>query len=730
MKKTELLAPAGSFSIAKEALFSGADALYLATPLFGARAYAKNLSMEELKDIIDIAHALKKKIYVTVNTIIKDDELEFVYKYLNELYLIGVDAVIACDIAVYMYVINNLKNMECHISTQVGVKDLNDVLFFEKLGANRVVLARETSIDEIKKIKEKTNVELEVFIHGALCVSYSGGCLFSSLLSLRSGNRGRCAQNCRREYLLFEDNKKISDKKFLLSMKDLAVKEDVLSLVKLGIASLKIEGRMKDESYVKNITSYYRDLIYGNGNNISLIQDVFHRPYTKGFLFNEDKANMATIDISSNEGKMVGKVLKVFNTKVLVDKIEQLNVGDKLRFVGDNIEYATIVKIENTDDKNVIYLHLDTEVSSFSKVIYRLKGNSSYSSTSSNLLGINLFVNGKYDEKLKLICEYEGNYFSIFSNSKLTRAINKAINEEVLYNQLSKLNDTPFFIENISYNLEDGLFISLSEINELRRKMICEIYNLNKKDNFICDIVEPKLENDITLSNSIIASVSNLEQYNLCKEFGIKTIFFQNKSSYVNAKYQDIPFEEVLVQSYGGLLYYEGKEITTDQSFNVLNHDSVLHLINMGVKHITLSHEISFNEIVNLANSFIKKHQKKAPLDMIIYGKQKLMTMKYCPLKSFNLCGKCKSHTYKLKDDIATFSITHDEGCITSILNDKPLNLIDEIRNLSLYIDRFRLDFTNESKEEVIDILVRLKNGEKSFDSKKHTRGYFKRPIL
>ena len=235
--KTELLAPAGSFEIGKAALYAGCDAIYLALESFGARAYAKNFTIDELKEIINIAHALNKKVFVTVNTIIKNSELAAVYDFLDTIYLIGVDAIICADIAVFMYVINNCEGMECHISTQVGVKDLYDTLFFEKLGAERVVLAREDSFEQIKHIKENTNIALEVFIHGALCVSYSGGCLFSSLLSLRSGNRGRCSQNCRREYIIYENDKPISSPGFYLSMKDLGIENKVIELQNINVDS-------------------------------------------------------------------------------------------------------------------------------------------------------------------------------------------------------------------------------------------------------------------------------------------------------------------------------------------------------------------------------------------------------------------------------------------------------------------------------------------------------------
>ena len=332
MKKSELLAPAGSFECGKAALYSGADAIYLALDAFGARAYAKNFTMEELVSILNIAHTLNKKVYVTVNTLIKNEELDSVYEFLDKLYILGVDAVICADIAVFMYVINNCKGMECHISTQVGVKDLLDVKFFEEINASRVVLAREDKLEEIKKIKENSNIELEVFIHGALCVSYSGGCLFSSLLSLRSGNRGRCSQNCRREYTIYENDKPISSPGFYLSMKDLAIQNKVIELQNISVDSLKIEGRMKDVNYVANITKYYRSVLDGETPNYQLIDNVFHRQYTKGFIFGEDSKNITTIIDSSSQGTLIGGIVKKDKNLLYIKSNKEIKVKDRIRF--------------------------------------------------------------------------------------------------------------------------------------------------------------------------------------------------------------------------------------------------------------------------------------------------------------------------------------------------------------------------------------------------------------
>ena len=267
IRMTELLAPAGDFLCAKVALYNGCDAIYCAAAKFGARAYAKNLSMDELKELLILAHSLNKKIYVTVNTIIKEDEMAECISFINELYKLGVDGLILADYALIKYVIDNLDGMEAHISTQAGIKNIYDVRFFEKLGAKRCVLAREMEFNEIKYIKENSNMPLEIFAHGALCVSYSGGCLMSSLLTLRSGNRGRCSQNCRREYTLIKNDKIVDKNRFYLSMRDLNTSSNLKDLLDINVDSLKLEGRMKNAEYVKIVTSEYRKKIDNNKYN-------------------------------------------------------------------------------------------------------------------------------------------------------------------------------------------------------------------------------------------------------------------------------------------------------------------------------------------------------------------------------------------------------------------------------------------------------------------------------
>ena len=264
MKKPELLSPVGNIDALKAAINAGCDAVYLGGKLFGARSYAGNFDDEEMIEAIKYAHIYGVKVYVTMNTMIYESEVEAFINYVDFLHRNNVDALIIQDLGMMDLIRKTYPNLELHASTQMNVHNVEGVKLLEELGLKRVVLARETNIEKIKEIKQKTNIELEIFVQGALCISYSGQCLMSSLLNGRSGNRGTCSQCCRMKYDLISDNKKVNTDEYLLSTKDLNTLEHLDQLIEVGVDSLKIEGRMKRPEYVYLMTNIYRKAIDGN----------------------------------------------------------------------------------------------------------------------------------------------------------------------------------------------------------------------------------------------------------------------------------------------------------------------------------------------------------------------------------------------------------------------------------------------------------------------------------
>lgn len=737
---TELLAPAGDLICAKTALYNGADAIYCASEAFGARAYAKNLTLDELKELLILAHSLNKKIYITVNTIIKDSELNSCIEYVNKLYELGVDGLILADYAMITYVINNLPGMEAHISTQCGVKCLEDVKFFEELGAKRVVLARENTFEEIKRIKSNSPMPLEIFAHGALCVSYSGGCLLSSMLTLRSGNRGRCSQNCRREYTIYKDNNKFSEKGFHLSMKDLNTSANLVELLNIGVDSLKLEGRMKNPEYVKIVTSEYRKKIDNKDYKPLSLDSIFHRAYTKGFIFGEDKASIVDITKKSNEGDYIGSIKgKSANglTSIYIDK--QLSIKDRIRIVsdGENDYYFTIDKLYDSKGTSISsgkgHLLLNVYKDFNSGSIYKMI-DSTIDITIDNTYkkGIVIEAIGSYNTPLTLITKLYGKTYKGISTEVFQNAQKKPIDSDVLFKQLSKMNETSFYLKDIINSLNGDLFMTIASINEARRDLINNIESAMQNKRVLPPINidnTPIYYND---ENEISAFCTKKEQYETLKQLGIKHIYYNNYVPYVDAQFNKIENNEVLAGNYGALYYYKGKDIICDYSFNAINSRAIYELHKAGARFVTVSYETSYQDLKDICSNY---KYGDANLEMIIYGKQNLMTTKYCPLKRYGQCGDCNNHLYSLKDDKGSFEIYHQEKCITHIINEKPINLIDEALYIQKYVKRLRLQFTNESPKEIIEIVNKLRrklNGDKEslFNSNTDTRGYFKREII
>lgn len=329
----ELLVPVGNYESLVVAVRSGADAVYLGGKKFGARAYANNFSDEEMVSAIKYCHLYGVKIYVTVNTLVHESELDDVFNYVKFLHVNGVDAVIVQDIGLITKIRKCLPNLEIHASTQVHNTNQEGIDYLYDLGVKRVVLAREVSLDEINNLD--TPLEIEAFIHGDLCVSYSGECLFSSVLMNRSGNRGMCAQVCRLPYKLMEDDKYVSTNgEYLLSPKSLNTAFDFNDIMASAIYSLKIEGRMKGPEYVGCVTRLYREMIdeyYKFGKcspNLETLNDlktIFNREYTKGFLFQASNQEFMNIKTSNHLGVHLGEVINITKKFIWIKLDKELN---------------------------------------------------------------------------------------------------------------------------------------------------------------------------------------------------------------------------------------------------------------------------------------------------------------------------------------------------------------------------------------------------------------------
>ena len=745
----ELLAPAGNMEALIAAISNGCDAIYLGMQKFGARAYSSNFDFESLKEAISYAHLRNVKIYVTMNTIVFENEIEAMKQQMHQLNEIGVDAIIVADLAAFDYLVNNFVDMEAHCSTQMGIDDLDGTLLFKELGANRIVLSREVPIEKVKEIKKIAKVPLEIFVHGALCVSYSGNCLMSGLIGYRSGNRGRCVGSCRKEYeIIDKTTDEALGKNYILSTKDLNTIDYIDDLKELD--SLKIEGRMKEPAYVANVVSRYRraldyKITEEDKTNLS---KTFNRTFTKGYLFHEDKKDITNILRPNNYGYEIGRISNIVKGMYEIKLTRPLNQNDIIRISHNNEDIVlTVVKLYDKEGKlinranDVGYIKIKEKLSK-DDVVYLTKDYLYYKDLESSLekefKRFNLDIKVNAQPNSKLIIEAEGLGFNLLYEGEdiLSEAINNPTTKEQVIKQFSRLNDTIFELNNVIYE-ECNVFIPAKLLNVARREIVQALYELklNSKKKSIKAFKAKEKISFTPREPYFTASVTSKEQYDVCVSCGIKEIYFDNT---VRRNQNDYKEKEgqLLIGGYGGIYHYrKTNPFITDYSLNVVNSDSCYELFKLGAKRVTLSYELNKTQIEDLISSYYEKNDGYPALEMIVYGRAPMMFSKYCPLKKMNQCGSCKTRSYELKDEHGTFPIITHDDCTTTILNGKILNLLDEVQNIE-GVEAFRLNFTVESKEQVIKTIntamkkLKSKDSQIIFNKETDTRGHFNKEIM
>lgn len=487
MRQIELLAPAKNIECGLAAIDHGADAVYIGTTKFGARSKAGN-SLRDISQLIDYAHLFGCKVYIALNTVLYNSELHEVEKLIHDLYSIHADAIIIQDMGILEM---NLPPISIHASTQTNNRTVEKVKFLEETGFEQVVLARELSLNQIKNISKNAKVKLEYFIHGALCVSYSGQCYLSASINKRSANRGECAQPCRLPYTITDDNgKEIINNKHVLSLKDLNLSDYISDLIDVGIDSFKIEGRLKDVDYVKNITAYYRqkiDAIISNKSNIKksstgTIEVKFDADPTKSFsreftsYFIKKRENeIWNIDSPKSLGQKIGKVLKIHSDFFTLSKDSiDLNNGDGVCFfnkqkklVGLNINKAEGIKIIPNEMKGLYS----------GATIFRNKDQSFNTdlkkSHNNRTIEIELFFNQLSEKQFELVMIDEDQIkTSITKDLEFQQARNPQLAEENTKLQLSKLGGSIFRCTNITISIDSSLFFKAKDLNLIRREAI------------------------------------------------------------------------------------------------------------------------------------------------------------------------------------------------------------------------------------------------------------------
>ena len=704
-KDFELLAPAGSLEILKGVIESGADAVYVGGSMFGARAYANNFTEEELLEAIDFAHLRGVKVYLTVNTLIKNSEFSKLYDYLLPYYKRGLDAVIVQDLGVVKAIHEYFPSMELHTSTQMTVTGADGVRFLSQFGVTRVVMAREVSLAEMKRIHEETGMELEAFVHGALCYSYSGQCLFSSILGGRSGNRGRCAQPCRLPYTV--EGKK---DEYILSLKDMCGIKALDKLHDAGVYSLKIEGRMKQLEYACGVVKYYRSYIDSmkpvTDADYDRIKALGNRcGFTDRYYFDHNGSDMVTYvkpNFVSNaaepspekrklsiEGELVlregepGSLTVKRGDVTYKASIEPVSAALKAPLD----KKAAIDRINKTGDTDFEFSHIKAQI------------------------GENVFVPNGALNKLRRdaisgLCD---------------KLLKKYYRDDARYADISSMCELPEHVVKSDATHEDGA------VNAKDYTTICSCMTRAQLDTLISyecfDVfyLDFDMYDRKTLIQQFADDVKSLTKRNKKVYLMLPTIFRADSSDYfvsIAKELDKVSFEGFVVKNYEELYLTEnlftGKKVILDHNMYTFNDVSRSVFFEHGVSGDTVPLELNSKEIM---------HRNNIGSQMIVYGYYPLMTTANCVHKNTNGCDKKQKLIY-LKDRYnKSFAVCNNcKECYNTIYNSLPTMLTKNISKLKeAGIRSFRYSFTIETPKQIKAVM----------DDKvaEYTNGHYKRGV-
>lgn len=669
MKRPEILAPAGNMDNLYAAVIAGCDAVYLGGYMFGARSYAGNFSREEIIEAVKLCHQYGVKVYVTTNTLIYENEIDMFLEYIEFLHKNNVDAVIVQDLGMFDLIRQTFPNLDVHASTQMHIHNQEGVKFCEEMGATRVVLARETSIDEIKKIRENTNLELEIFVHGALCISYSGQCLMSSLIGNRSGNRGSCAGSCRQKYNLITNSKRINKNEYLLSTRDLNTLDELEKLIEIGVDSLKIEGRMKSPSYVYLVVSIYKEAVdsYFSTGKVKIdteklikLTKTFNREFTKGFVFNDQNHNIVNSYRPNHQGIEIGKVINYKNNIATIKLIDSIRNGDGIRILNDTEDVGLTVsyikknnkQVENATKNEVIDIEINGPIEKGNKVVKTtdylvVKEIENILKTKKRYVDIDMSIDVELDKPITLTITDGINTVTKRTSINTSKPINNPVTGFKIIEQLSRLGNTIFYAKNVKINYKEDIFIPIKELNELRRQATDELTMLReykipfKKEKYSRNVPDFPLEKNINVY------LEEDYMYNAIKDLDINKIYMDNINYDDKRIIKKIPRVIINHENYSGKLLvgelgsiHKYKNVDTDFSFNVTNSYTVALLHSLGANQITLSYELNNDQIKDIVDGYRNRYNKNPNLEVIVFGKEEVMITKYNLLEDYNISSK------------------------------------------------------------------------------------------
>ena len=807
----ELLAPAGSFEAFKAAVENGADAVYLGGKSFSARASAANFDLKELQTSVRYAHERQVRVYVTVNILIADQELQELLDYLFVLYEIGVDALILQDVGVAELIHTILPEMETHASTQMTVHTSWGVHHLEALGFCRVVLARETSAAEMKMIAAKTPLDLEVFVHGALCIGYSGQCLMSSFIGGRSGNRGTCAQPCRMTYQLVnkEHENLLVQKKLgehLLSPRDLNLAEELAELKQIGVHSLKVEGRMKRPEYVATVIRLYRQALnrieaqregsplLTTDEHQELLQ-VFNRDFTSGYFRENLGAELMSYSRPNNRGTRLGRVVHLDYGRLSLKLESALHPGDGIEFwTGRGREGVTIGKIWKDLTEVVEGLRGETVQIEFfgmaqagdrvfktNDALLMEKARVSFQEGREQRKSpLTMRLTGHVGEKLRMDVVENERTVTVHSVSVAQEALKRPLTWDYAFQQLGRLGTTPFWLDKLALEVDEGIMIPVRDLNEMRRLAVEELLKDRprpKVDRHAYGLrierwkqrqAEERADLIEAVSPQISVAVSDVETLQTAIKAGAKRVLIggehwrsrrgfsleEIRTSFESCKKQGIDCvwrlprilnegqsasllsdlekaalwavkPKLMISNLGELeimrAIAEDWPFEVDYSLNVFNEASLAHFLRLGAKGVTLSPELHHEQLALLA--------RWQGVELLAFGDLEMMVSEYCPVgatlggkKGQQCAGTCVQEPHYLRDRMRyDFPLETDQECRMHLFNVKVLNLYEELAQIQrMGVSTLRLQLTRQTPEQVERIVrVFVEAWDKLYEGKK-----------
>lgn len=719
----KIVAPAGNMERFYAAVKAGAQEIYMGLKGFGARRNAENFTLEEYKEALDYAHKRGVRIFLTLNTIMMEKEMDFLYENLKALYEHGLDAVIVQDLGYFRYMKENFPDMEYHGSTQMTVGNHIEAEYLRKIGFKRVVLPREMTFEEIKKIRENTSIELEIFVSGALCICYSGNCYMSSFIGSRSGNRGMCAQPCRKEYT---DSK--GNKGYLLSPKDqLMGYDEIQKLKEIGIESIKVEGRMKDPNYVFETVGYYSQMINGEKAE-ERVSEIFNRGYSKGYFHGAD-SSLINKNYSYNLGKEIGLIfgreLKLKDRVVLGDGIIYLS-KDYEKLGGG---YLNKIEVKGSKEARksaesgeTIFLK---DVPRGSKYIFRSFAKEVNDDVENKLK--------KYDQKLDITGEFFGNLgeksvliLEAVSNqgkkirveklgeNEIEAAAKRAATPEDIVEKLKESGDSTFNIVNVDCHISEGIFLPVSVIKSLRREAAAELEELlvesyRRKAGRKYEIpYEEDEEREVILS----VIVSNDAQEKAVKSYGIEKIYRRGYDIAREGMLKEQDLNNKLASNLYQLIENKNNDTTINWNLNVSNRYTIEELSKLGkAETVILSPEISFEKIKEIGKTSLRK---------AILGYSRLKGM-YVEIPLFD-----RSRETIENSEGDRFTVVQNNIGNSEIFFERPLNILNDMSRMKkLHIDEIVAEFTIETPEEVREILENMETRAGIYRAFNYERGVY-----